>query len=235
MQVPSDSPYSTEPWPQVERNFAAAVTLIDESVGHLMTVLQEEGLDESTLFIFTSDNGPHSAGGHDAAVFESSGGLRGIKRDLYEGGIRVPTMARWPGVIEAGTTSSTPWALFDILPTFAELSGVSAPTGIDGISIAGELSGGPRRSRDSLYWEFRREGVFTQAARIEQFKGVRRTDIVSTARGPQAFEQPIEVYDLFHDPRETTDISSATPRISRELGDLMTASHTDSDEWPGLG
>src|SRR6185503_6887797 len=135
MQVPNDAPYTKESWPQTEKNFAAMITRLDDGIGRLLASLKQTGLDERTLVIFTSDNGPHSEGGHRADFFDSAGGLRGIKRDLYEGGIRVPLILRWPGKIKPGTTSDQPVAFWDFLPTFAALIGQPAPKGIDGISV----------------------------------------------------------------------------------------------------
>src|SRR5437879_2411712 len=141
MQVPSDAPYSNEPWPQVEKNKAAMITRMDADVGRIMEKLKQLGLDEQTIVVFSSDNGPHKEGGVDPKFFQSSGPFRGIKRDLYEGGIRVPCIVRWPGKIKAGETSSFVGAFWDFLPTAAELIGARAPTNIDGISFAPTLLG----------------------------------------------------------------------------------------------
>ena len=121
-QVPSDAPYSDEAWPQPEKNFAAMITRMDSGVGDLMALLKELKLDENTLIVFTSDNGPHNEGGHKSDFFDSNGALRGIKRDLYEGGIRVPMIARWPGKIKADATSEQVWAFWDVLPTVADFN-----------------------------------------------------------------------------------------------------------------
>ena len=235
MQVPSDEPYSHEPWPQVERNFAAAVTLMDASVGRLLATLDAEGLSASTLVLFTSDNGPHSEGGHDALFFGSSGGLRGAKRELYEGGIRVPSLVRWPGVVAEGRVSDTSWAFYDVMPTLAELAGLSRPPGVDGISIAREILGGPQGRRDSMYWEYRLTERFTQAVRIEQFKGVRHTVLDTSAPRARFVPLPIEIYDLEQDPGETRDVSAAFPRLAGDLESVMERSHLDSNEWNEFG
>jgi arylsulfatase A-like enzyme len=122
MQVPTDAPYSAEPWPQVEKNKAAMITRMDTDVGRLMDKLKELKVDDNTLIFFSSDNGPHKEGGVDPKFFQSAGPLRGIKRDLYEGGIRVPMIARWPDRIKATQTSDQVWAFWDLLPTAAEIA-----------------------------------------------------------------------------------------------------------------
>ncbi|HPQ15994.1 MAG TPA: arylsulfatase, partial [Bryobacteraceae bacterium] len=135
MEVPSDEPYTNRPWPQPEKNFAAMITRMDADIGKVMEAIRQRGFDDNTLVIFASDNGPHKEGGHSAEFFQSSGPFRGIKRDLTEGGIRVPMLARWPGRIKPGSVSSFPWAFWDFLPTAAELAGAETPRGIDGQSI----------------------------------------------------------------------------------------------------
>ncbi|MCX6928931.1 MAG: arylsulfatase, partial [Verrucomicrobia bacterium] len=117
MEVPSDAPYSDQSWPQVEKNKAAMITRLDTYVGLLLDKLKELRMDDDTIIFFTSDNGPHKEGGVDPTFFRSSGPLRGIKRDLYEGGIRVPLIVRWPGKVKAGTVNDQPWAFWDFLPT----------------------------------------------------------------------------------------------------------------------
>ena len=121
MEVPTLGIYRDRPWPGPEKAKAAMISRLDATVGRLMEQLKARKIDEDTLILFTSDNGPHQEGGVDPAFFQSSGGLRGIKRDLYEGGIRVPLIARWPGKIRPGTTSDLPVAFWDILPTLAEV------------------------------------------------------------------------------------------------------------------
>jgi len=124
------------------------VSRLDADIGRLMDKLKETGQDSSTLVIFSSDNGPHREGGHNPDFFDDNGPLRGIKRDLYEGGIRVPTIARWTGRIQPGQTSDHIWALWDFLPTAAEAAGVEAPKGIDGLSILPVLTGGKARQHE---------------------------------------------------------------------------------------
>jgi arylsulfatase A-like enzyme len=221
-QVPSDAPYTDKPWPQVEKNFAAMITRMDSDVGKIMDALKRKGLDENTLVVFSSDNGPHREGGHNPNFFESSGPLRGIKRDLYEGGIRVPTIFRWPAAIAKGQASDFPWAFWDILPTFAELAGAPSPAGIDGVSIVPTLRGRTQQPHDYFYWEFHEAG-FHQAVRSENWKGVRKS--------PKA---PVELYDLSKDLSERNNLAAQNPEVVRKLEAIMATAHVDSPDWPIL-
>jgi arylsulfatase A-like enzyme len=164
METPTDEPYSGRRRPQVEKNFAAMVSRLDTDVGRVLAALRESGKEQETLVIFTSDNGPHREGGHDPDFFHSRGPLRRIKRDLYEGGIRVPFIARWPRVTKAGSTSEEVVAFWDVLPTACELAGVRTPDGLDGVPVSAALSGERLRTRPPLYWEFH-ENRFSQAVR----------------------------------------------------------------------
>jgi arylsulfatase A-like enzyme len=222
LEVPNDQPYGDRPWPQVEKNFAAMVTALDTHVGRVMAQLKKNALDEDTVVLFASDNGPHAEGGQDPKFFASAGGLRGIKRDLYEGGIRIPMIARWPGKVRAGTTSGLPWAFCDFLPTAAELAGVSAPAGIGGISIAPALLGRAQRPHDYLYWEAYEKG-YQQAVRMGDWKGVR------LKRGAA-----IELYDLKLDMAETNNVAAAHPEVAGQIGKIMAAAHVDSPKYPVL-
>ena len=150
--VPTDGEYAPRTaWPEVERDHAAVVTYLDGKVGELMSTLEELELEQSTLVIFASDNGAHHEGGHSNLFFNSTGGLSGHKRSLYEGGVRSPTMARWLGTVPAGV-SSYRWAFWDVLPTFAELAGLEAPSGLDGVSIVPTLMGRSQPAHALLYW-----------------------------------------------------------------------------------
>lgn len=216
MEVPSDQPYTDQPWPQVEKNFAAMVTRMDADLGQLLELVK--GTD--TLILFSSDNGPHREGGHDPNFFDSNGPLRGIKRDLYEGGIRVPFIAYWPGKIKPGV-SDQPLAFWDLLPTLAEIVGQPAPAGIDGTSMLPTLLGrGAQRQHEYLYWEFHERG-FAQAIRMNQWKGVRKTG-----------QAKLELYDLSSDPGETRNVAEANPAIAKKLLAYMELAHTDSKEFP---
>ena len=177
--------------------------------------------NENTLVIFSSDNEAHKEGGHDPEFFYSHGDLRGIKRDLYEGGIRVPTMARWPGKIKAGQVSDQVWAFWDFLPTCAELAGAALPGGLDGISMVNALLGKKQRDHEYLYWEFHERG-FSQAVRMGNWKGVR----VETR------SSPIELYDLSADLSEKNNVAAQHPEIVAKIAQIMQTAHTDSKEFP---
>jgi len=220
MQVPSDAPYSNEAWPQTEKNFAAMIGRMDADIGKLMALLKELKIDDRTLVIFTSDNGPHKEGGHDSEFFKSRGPLRGIKRDLYEGGIRVPAIARWPGKVPAGKVSDQLWAFWDLLPTAAELTGQKAPEGLDGVSVLPAILGTKAVAHPPLYWEFHERG-FAQAVRLDTWKGVKRS-----AAGPW------ELFDLSKDLGEEKDVAGNHPDIVKKIAEIAASSHVDSALFP---
>lgn len=220
MDVPDYGSFADKDWPTPEKGFAAMIERLDRDVGLLMEELKTLGIDDNTIVFFTSDNGPHREGGHDPEFFESRGPLRGIKRDLYEGGIRVPLLARWPGRIEAGSVSDQVWAFWDFLPTAAELAGVSAPQGIDGISMAPALLGRPQTDHEYLYWEFHERG-FKQAIRMGRWKGVRL-----------GTKKPLELYDLAGDVGEQNDVAARRPEIAKKITELMTTARVDSELFP---
>ena len=220
MEVPSYGPYENRPWPRPEKGFAAMITRMDADIGRIFAALKEKGLDDNTLVIFTSDNGPHKEGGHSPSFFESSGPLRGIKRDLTEGGIRVPALARWPARIRAGKAVDFPWAFWDVLPTFAELAGAPVPPGLDGMSIVPTLLGETQKPHEHFYWEFH-EGGFSQAVRMGPWKGIRK-----------GLESPVELYNLDEDLHESRNLAQDRPDIAREISRLMRESRTESEFWP---
>ena len=224
LEVPSDAPYSDRDWPDPLKRFAAMITRMDRDIGGILDLLRELRIDQDTLVIFASDNGPHKESGANPAFFNSSGGLRGIKRDLYEGGIRVPGIAWWPGQIAPGSVSDYPWAFWDILPTFAELGGAAIPP-CDGRSFAPLLRGETFESRreDPLYWEFHERG-FSQAVRWDQWKAVRFH-----------LSEDIEIYDLFSDPAETSNIAAGRPDLRDHAMRLFTACREPSPLWPVAG
>ncbi|MFL6256275.1 MAG: arylsulfatase [Pyrinomonadaceae bacterium] len=222
MEVPSDAPYSREPWTPQQRNYAAMVTRLDADVGKLFRLLKEMDIDSETVVIFTSDNGPQGPdeGGYDQTLFDSNGPFRGLKRELYEGGIRVPLLVRWPGRVRAGVTSAYPVTLCDLLPTAAALAGVSAPSATDGLSLLPLLQGGRAPQRESLYWEFH-EGGFAQAVRIGSWKAVRK-----------GTGGAVELYDLKTDLGETRDVSARHPALVRRAEEIMRREHVESEDWP---
>ncbi len=200
--------------------FAGMMTILDHDVGRILDLLNELGIAKDTLVIFTSDNGPHKEGGHKPDFFDSNGPLRGYKRDLYEGGIRVATTAWWPGVIKSGSTSSHIGAGWDVLPTFCELAGISAPDGIDGVSFAPTLRGekSKQTKREYIYWEFHEQGG-KQAIRKGKWKAVR----LNVRKKPDG---PIELYDLSSDIGETKNLAEKHPDLIKEMSRLMTSSRT---------
>jgi arylsulfatase A-like enzyme len=220
-QVPDDAPYSGRDWPQPDKNFAAMVTHLDRNVGRILDSLKSSGLERDTLVILSSDNGPHREGGNRPEFFNSSGGLRGIKRDLYEGGIRVPGLARWPGKVRPGSVSNEPWAFWDLLPTFAEVARAETPKGLDGRSILPLFSGGTIERSKPFYWEFHEKG-FSQAVRKGKWKAVRRLNR----------KAPVELYDLEKDVAEARDLSRESPDLVRQMAKYFDSERTDSSLFP---
>jgi arylsulfatase A len=210
--------YRSQPAPKAA--FAGMITRMDRDIGRLLDALRARGIDRNTLVMFTSDNGPHQEGGASPVFFKSSGGLRGIKRDLYEGGIRVPMIARWPGTIPEGRVSAHPWAHWDIFPTLAELASAKVPAGIDGLSMAAVLRGQSGRVHDFMYWEFHERG-FQQAVRMGRWKAVRL-----------AKDAPLELYDLESDPVEAANVAAANPDVVKKIEDYLRTARTDSERWP---
>jgi arylsulfatase A-like enzyme len=210
--------YRSQPTPKAA--FAAMITRMDRDIGRLAEVVRARGLDQRTLLLFTSDNGPHREGGADPQFFASAGGLRGIKRDLYEGGIRVPMIARWIGTIPAGRVSSHVWAHWDLFPTLAELAGAKTPPGLDGRSMAAALRGKPQPASEFLYWEFHERG-FQQAVRMGRWKAVRLK-----------LGAPLELYDLETDKTETRDVAASNPEIVAKIETYLKTARTDSARWP---
>jgi len=217
MEVPDLGIYADKDWPEPEKGKAAMITRMDRDVGKLLQKLKDLGIDKNTLVIFTSDNGPHKEGGVNPAFFKSSGPLRGIKRDLYEGGIRVPMIAWWPGTIQPGTTSDHISAFWDFLPTACEVAGITPPTDIDGISYLPTLLGKSQKKHDYLYWEFKK----MQAVRMDKWKAVHF-----------AKEGRIELYDLSVDIGEKNDIASEHPEIVEKMKQIMKEAHTPSEIFP---
>src|SRR5208282_3991395 len=221
MQVPTDAPYSKESWPQVEKNKAAMITRLDADVGRLMDALKKYKIDDSTIVFFSSDNGPHKEGGVDPKFFSSAGPLRGIKRDLYEGGIREPLIVRWPNQVPAGAVSGFIGAFWDFLPTATELAHVKPPPNLDGISFVPTLFGQTQTNQhDFLYWEFHERG-FQQAVRMGDWKAVR----------PQAGE-PFELYNLQTDIGEKTNVAEQHPDVVAKIDAYLKTARTEDPQWP---
>jgi arylsulfatase A-like enzyme len=221
MEVPSDAPYSDQPWPPAQKNHAAMITRMDRDIGRLLERLRELGLDENTLVFFTSDNGPHREGGGDPAFFRSAGPLRGFKRSLHEGGVRVPMIVRWSGKIRPGTVSDQVWAFWDVLPTVAELAGTTAPRAVDGLSVVPTLLGkGQQAQHEFLYWEFHERG-FQQGVRMGNWKAVRTQ-----------LNGPLELYDLAKDLGEEHNVAAQQPQVVARIEGYLRTARTESPHWP---
>jgi len=207
--------------------FPAMVEYLDSGVGRILDLLEELGIDDNTLVIFTSDNGPHREGGHDPDFWDSNGILRGMKRDLYEGGIRVPFLARWPGKIQPGSRSDHISAFWDMLPTFCEIADVDYTKDTDGISMLSAMLGKPQIEHDYLYWEFTSWNgeIGKQAIRKGDFKAIRQ----NVRENPDA---GIELYNLKNDPGETMNVAAYYPEIVQEMKVLFKEARTESAEFP---
>ena len=205
--------------------FAAMMTQVDAHVGQLMALLQELDIDRNTLVMLSSDNGPHMEGGHDPKFFDSNGPLKGHKRDLYEGGIRAPLIARWPGKVPAGTTSDHISAHWDMLPTFLELAQANSQEATDGISMVNELMGktSDQEKHDYLYWEFYERGG-KKAARFGDWKAVQ----LNINKNPDA---PIEIYHLPSDIGEAKNVAAENPEKVELAKKAFADAHTPSAFW----
>lgn len=226
-EIPSDAPYSDKPWPQCVRNYAAMVSRMDADVGRLLSQLKESGADRNTIVFFCSDNGAEvhyfrQSGNLDQyeKILNSRGPLTGFKRDLTEGGIRVPMVVRWPGHIPAGVVDDTVWAFWDFLPTAAELAQVASPGGIDGVSIVPTLLGKQQPAQRFLYWEFFERG-FQQAVRFSNWKAIRNKQ-----------GQPLTLYNLATDVAEQNDVAAAHPDVVANIEKFLKTARSHSEYWP---
>jgi arylsulfatase A len=212
-------PYGSQP--ESHAAHAAMINVLDDHVGQILAKLDELGLAENTIVIFTSDNGPHLEGGADPDFFNSNGPFRGYKRDLYEGGIRVPYTVRWPGKVTPGTTGHIS-AFWDFLPTVADIIKADRPTGIDGISFLPTLLGKPAEQEIHayLYWEFHERGL-TQAVRMDKWKALRK-----------GMASPVELYDLSVDEGETNNIAGTNIEIVQKMEEILAGARTESALWP---
>ncbi len=218
--------------------YAAMITRMDREVGRLVDLVRELGLEEKTVFVFTSDNGPLSGfhqgfAGTDARFFNSSGGLRDGKGSLYEGGIRVPGIVRWRGVIRSGAVSHRVTGFEDWLPTILELAGQQAaiPPGIDGISFAPTLRGEQQPERPFLYREFPAYGG-QQSVRVGTWKLVRRNLLPRKKEAAQGLKPTLELYDLATDPQEERNLADTHPEVVARLMQIMNQQHTPSRQFP---
>jgi arylsulfatase A-like enzyme len=221
-EVPDLGPYADKEWPQPDKAHAATITRADADIGRLFELLKRLLIDEKTLVVFSSDNGHHKEAGNDPELFDANGPLRGLKRDFYEGGIRVPTIARWPGHIPSGSESRQVGWFTDFLPTACELAGVPVAERLDGISLVRALEGKEAVRRPHLYWEFH-EGGFGQAVLISgRWKAIRK----------KRRDAPIELYDLQADLVESNDVAGQHADVVEHARSLFGKERTDSLDWP---
>jgi arylsulfatase A len=213
-----------EPLPHAQ--YAAMVARLDKYVGDIVALIKAKGMADNTLIIFTSDNGPHKENGGDPDFFTSNGIFRGIKRDLYEGGIRVPFIAYWPGKIKPAETT-IPAALWDMYPTFLQLAGVMPKTKVDGLSLIPTLlQKGKQPEHTYFYWEFH-ENDGRQAVRWGKWKGVR----LGVNKNESA---PMELYDIEADPSEKNNVADKNPVVVKKIEALIKQAHSANKDWPLL-
>ncbi|MDA0933513.1 MAG: sulfatase-like hydrolase/transferase [Planctomycetota bacterium] len=212
--------------PQPRRAYAAMITAMDRDIGLVIDRLAALGIEDDTLILFTSDNGTSYCCGVDRQFFNSLAGLRGYKGEVYEGGIRVPTIARWPGKIAPGTTTDHVAAVWDILSTVGDVIDAGVPADLDGVSFAPTLLGqgpGCQEEHEYLYWEYAQGGTQRKAVRMGDWKGVRYGNAGSGV--------PLQVFDLANDPGETTNVVGQNPSIDAALERLMASRRTYDAQW----
>lgn len=217
--------YEDEPWSEKQKAYAAQVTRVDSDMGELVDTLRDLGIAENTLVVFSGDNGssfnPSSEIGK--RFDQASNGLRGFKRGMYEGALRQAALAWWPGTVPAGRVDDQPWAFWDLMPTFAELSGAPLPEGFetDGLSLVDYLKGGKAPERDYFYWELHRGDKPVQAARFGNWKAVRN-----------GIQEKIEIYDLAKDAAESTDLAGSKPELVARAEEIFKEAHRPDPNWP---
>ncbi|MEM1441895.1 MAG: arylsulfatase [Verrucomicrobiota bacterium] len=219
--------YKDKPWTMLQKSYAAQVTRVDSDVGELVDTLRDLEIDKDTLIVFSGDNGssfnPKSEIGE--LFKQDANGLRGYKRGMYEGALRQAAFAWWPGTVPAGRVDDSPWALWDLMPTFVEMSGETPPEGYetDGLSLLSYLKGGEAPQRDYFYWELH-TGKVIQAARWQDWKAVRN-----------GVREPIEIYDLAQDAGEANDLAGDRPDLVTKAASIFEDAHLVDPEWPLAG
>ncbi len=217
-EVPDNSLYADKPWKEQVKNYAAMISRMDRDIGQLFTLLKELDIDENTLVFFTSDHGPNPPF---IDPLGSNKPFRGVKRQVLEGGLRVPMIARWPGKIQAGITSDFVWAFWDVFPTLAEIGGFEKSLPSDGISILPTLLGKSQQPHAFLYWEF--YSPFQQAVRLDNWKGIRL-----------GLQEPIHLFDLSNDPGEQSNVADKHPEIVEQISVIMHNEHDPDPNWPAV-
>jgi len=236
--IPDNAPYTAMDWPEQFKNYAAMMTLLDSDVGRIVQALRDRGMDGNTVVLFMSDNGANPAF---AKFFNSNGALRGAKRDMYDGGIRVPLVVNWPGTVAANQTTSHISAAWDLLPTLCEVAGVTPPAGIDGLSLLPLLTGDTEKQSQHthLYWEnytynydwnkpqntLPRNWLENRAVRYRKWKAVQHS-LYENANAP------IELYDLETDPGETRDLADDHPELIRKMVEIFDNASSTTPYFP---
>lgn len=221
-EVPDYGIYAGKDWPKQDKGHAAMITRMDRDIGRLFDLLKELRIEKNTLVIFTSDNGPHKESGSNPQRFGSSGPFTGLKRSMHEGGIRVPTIAWWPGAVKAGRTSEHVAYFGDFYATVCDLIGLKTPDGLDSISFAPTLTGkGPQKKHEYLYWEFYEQGS-RQAVRFGNYKAIREPML--TAK--------VQLFDLAKDVREENDLAARKPKLAEKATALLDQAHVNDPRWP---
>ena len=217
--------YKDKPWTEKQKAYAAQVPRVDSDVGELVDLLRELKIADNTLIVFSGDNGssfsPNSEIGK--RFDQASNGLRGYKRGMYEGALRQAALAWWPGTVPAGRVDDSPWAFWDLMPTFVELSGAKPPEGYetDGKSLVEYLRGGEAPRRDYFYWELHEGGGAKQAARFGDWKAVRN-----------GIKKPIEIYDLAEDPAESKNLADTRGDLVKKAEAIFKEAHRPNYHWP---
>lgn len=219
-EIPEDDAsyqfYDTKPWSQQVKKYAAMITKADVTVGKMMKLLQDLSIDENTIVFYTSDNGPNKPF---VKPLNSAGGLRGIKRSLYEGGIRAGMVVRWPGKIAKGVVSDFQWGMRDVFPTLCDITGANTSEKLDGISVLPTLFGEEQEQREHMYWEY--HSPFQQAVRMGDWKAIRF-----------GTKEMIELYNLAEDQSETINVAKDQREVVEAIQRIMETSRTDTPFWP---
>ena len=220
-EIPEDDPalefYKDKPWSQSIKNYAAMITKADRTVGLILDLLKELHIDGDTIIFYTSDNGPNR---QMLKPLNSGGPFRGIKRQLYEGGLRAAMVVRWPGNVPAGKTSEFAWSMVDVFPTLCELAATEAPSHVDGISVGPTLTGRKQKPHEFIYWEIHHP--FHQAVRMGHWKGIRF-----------GLKKPLELYDLTNDPGESNNVARQHKDVVEKIEKYLSTARTESRYFPG--